>query len=245
MHPFRQHVLVRGAVGLERADVFPVAVDDRAEERKPAVEHRREHVTGEVDDLSFGNEVEHTRLEHVDAGVDRVGEHLAPRGLLEEALDPSVVAGDHDAEVDRVVHPLQRDRRERGAVAVRLDDGGEIDVGDDVARDHEERLVELVHGVAHRTHGAERRVLGRVPHPHTELGAVAEVVADLVGEERDRDDDVVEAVVGEQPHDVPHHRHVRDREHRLRLVAGERAQAGAFAAGQDDRLHVTTFGSRA
>ena len=156
-----------------------------------------------------------------------------------------VVAGDHDAEVDRVVHPLQRDRRERAAVAVRLDDGGEVDVGDDVARDHEERLVELVHRVAHRTRGAERRVLGRVPHPHAELGAVAEVVADLVGEERDRHHDVVEAVLREEPHDVPHHRHVRDREHRLGLVARERAQTGAFAAGQDDRLHVTTFVSRA
>ena len=59
--PSDEDVLVRGAVGLERADVFPVAVDDRAEERQAAVEHRREHVAREVDDLAFGDEVEHAR----------------------------------------------------------------------------------------------------------------------------------------------------------------------------------------
>ena len=128
---------------------------------------------------------------------------------------------------------------------MRLDDGAEVDVGDHVARDHEEGLVELVHRVAHRTGGAERRVFGRVAHPHAELGAVAEVVADLVGEERDGDDDVVETVVREQPHDVAHHRHVGDRQHRLRLVARERPEARAFTAGEDDGLHVTTFVSRA
>ena len=116
----------------------------------------------------------------------------------------------------------------------------EVDVGEHVAGDHEERLVELVHRVAHRAGGAERRLLGGVPHAHAELGAVAEVVADVVGEERDRHDDVVEAVLGEQPHDVLHHRHVRDGHHRLRLVARERAQPRAFAAGQDHSLHEPT-----
>ena len=114
----------------------------------------------------------------------------------------------------------------------------EIDVGEHVAGDHEERLVELVHRVAHRAGGAERRLLGGVAHAHAELGAVAEVVADVVGEERDRHHDVVEAVLREQPHDVLHHRHVGDRHHRLRLVARERPQPRAFAAGQDHRLHA-------
>jgi hypothetical protein len=229
------------AVGLERADIFPVAVDDGAEQPEALVEHRGEHVAGEVDDLAGGDEVEHAGLQHVDAGVDRVGEHLTPRRLLEEPLDRAVVIGDHNAEVDGVVHPLQRDRGERLAIGVSLHHGGQVDVGDHVARDHEEGLVELVHRVANRTRGAERRVLGRVAHPYPELAAVTEVVADLVGEERDRDDDVVEPVLREQSHDVAHHRDVGDRQHRLRLVARERSESGAFAAGEDDCLHVTTF----
>ena len=126
------------------------------------------------------------------------------------------------------------------AGVVLLDDPAEIDVGEHVAGDHEERLVELGHRVAHRAGGAERRFLGGVAHPHAELRAVAEVGADVVRHERDRHDDVVEAVPGEELHDVLHHRHVRDRHHRLGLVARERAQPRAFTAGQDHCLHAPT-----
>ncbi|MEZ5137896.1 MAG: hypothetical protein R2711_03750 [Acidimicrobiales bacterium] len=41
----------------------------------------------------------------------------------------------------------------------------------------------------------ERLVLGGVDHLHAELGAIAEVRADLVGEERHRHDDLVDAVL--------------------------------------------------
>ncbi len=240
LHPAVEDVLVRPAVRLERADVLPVAVDHVPEQLLAVLEHRREHVAREVDDLALGDEVEDLGLEHVDVRVDRVGEDLAPGGLLEEPLDRAVFPGDDDAELDRVLHPLQRDRRERVGGAVRLHDRAEVDVGQCVAGDDEERLVELVHRVAHRTGGAERRLLGGVPHAHAELGAVAEVVADVVREERDRHDDVVEAVLGEQPDDVLHHRRVRDRHHRLRLVARQRAEPCALAAGQDDSLHEPT-----
>ena len=144
---------------------------------------------------------------------------------------------DHDPELERVLDVLQRDRRGGVGVAVRLHEHGEIDVGEHVARDHEEGVVELRRGVAHRSRGAERRVLGRVAHPHAEVGAVAEVVADLVGEERHRDHDVVEAVQREQRDDVLHHRLVHERDHRLGLVARERSQAGALTAREDDGLH--------
>ena len=62
-----------------------------------------------------------------------------------------------------------------------------------VAGDDEEALVQLVAGVEDRPGGAERP-LGGVHHPHAELGAVAEVVADVVGHEGHGDHDVVEAV---------------------------------------------------
>ena len=114
------------------------------------------------------------------------------------SIVPSAL-GDDDAELERVLDALQRDRRRtRSRSRCAFDERGEVDVGEHVAGDHEERLVELVGRVAHRARGAERRVLGGVPHAHAEVGAVAEVVADLVGEERDRHHDVVEAVLGEQ-----------------------------------------------
>ena len=62
----------------------------------------------------------------------------------------------------------------------------------------------------------------------------------MVREERDRDDDVVEAVLLEQHDDVLHHRPVGDGHHRLRLVAGERAQPGALTAGEDHCLHAAS-----
>ena len=46
---------------------------------------------------------------------------------------------------------------------------------------------------------------------HAELGAVAEVVADGVGHERDGHDDLVDAVAPQQVDDVLHHRPVDQR----------------------------------
>ena len=53
--------------------------------------------------------VEHLRLEHVDAGVDGVGEDLAPTRLLEEAFDASLFVHDDHAELQRVLDALQGD----------------------------------------------------------------------------------------------------------------------------------------
>ena len=236
-----EHVGVRTDVGVERTDVLPVVVGDVAVHRVAGREQRREHVTREVDDLVRRDEVEDVGFEHVDARVDGVGEHLAPRRLLEEPVDAAVRLCDDDAELERVVDVLQGDRGRRARVTVRFDELREVDVGEHVARDHEEGVVELGRGVAHRPGGAERRVLGRVPHRDPEVGAVAEIVADLVGEERDRHDDLVETVQREQRDDVLHHRLVGQRHHRLRRVARERTQPCAFTSGEDHRLHDATL----
>ena len=67
--------------------------------------------------------------------------------------------------------------------------------------------------------------------------AVAEVAADRLRHERERHDDVVEAVAAEQVDHVLHARLADDRDHRLRLVRGERAQARPLPARHDDGLH--------
>ncbi len=151
-----QDVVVGAAIRLERADVLPIALDDVPDELQPSVQHRREYVAREVDDLAFGDEVEDLRLEHVDVGVDRVREHLAPGRLLEEALDRPVLTSDDDPELHGILNALEGDRRKRLARLVRLHHFAEVDVGQRVAGNHEERLVELFHGVAHRARGAER-----------------------------------------------------------------------------------------
>ena len=121
-----------------------------------------------------------------------------------------------------------------------LDDGVEVDVGQDVAGDDHEGVVELGGGVADRSRRPQRRLLGGVAHLHAELGAVAEVVADVAGQEGDGDHDVVEAVVGQAAHDMLHQRPVGHGHHRLGQVGGERPQAGALAAGHHDGFHEAT-----
>ena len=232
-----EHVLVGRHVGLERADVLPVALGDRAEQRQALGEQLREHLAGEVDRPVGLDVVEDLGLEHEDAGVDGVAEHLAPRGLLEEALDGAVLVGDDDAELERVLDRGQPDGGQRLVLVVEVDDLVEVDVGEHVAGDHEEALVELVHGVADRAGRAERLLLGGVDHPHAELGAVAEVGADVVGQEGDGDHDLVEAVALQQLDDVLHHRPVGQRQHRLRGVRRQRTQPAALAARHDHGLH--------
>src|SRR5262249_11301921 len=117
-----EDVLVGTEVGLERADVLPVAVDDGADHRQLLLQDGREHVAGEVDHLAGTDVVEHARFEDVDPRVGGVGEHLAPARLLEEPLDRPVGAGDDDRELQWVLDPLERDRRERARVLVGLDD---------------------------------------------------------------------------------------------------------------------------
>ena len=92
-----------------------------------------------------------------------------------------------------------------------LDESRQVDVGEHVAGDDEEAVVELVAGVENRAGRPERRLLGRVDEVHAELGAVAEIGADRAREEADGDDDLLEAVLAEQVHDVLGHRRVRHR----------------------------------
>ena len=107
LHALVERVEVRLAVLLEVPDVLPVAVHDVAVDGPALLEQEREQLLGEVVRRPLGNVAEHLGLDHVDAGVDRVGEHLRPGRLLEEALDAAVLVGDDDAELERVVHALQ------------------------------------------------------------------------------------------------------------------------------------------
>ena len=139
-------------------------------------------------------------------------------------------------------HPGQADRHQR-ADAPRWwrDQPGQVDVGERVTADDEERVV-AQRGFAFLTLPAvpERLVLGGVGQRHPELFAVAEVVADEGGEELDRHDGLGESVPPEQPQDVPHDRAVDHRQQRLRRASGHRPQSGALAAGHDHGLHRPT-----
>ena len=204
------------------------------------LEQQREQLLGEVVRAVARNVAEHFGLEHVDARVDRVGEHLAPRGLLQEPLDTALLVRDDDAELERVVDRLEPDRDGRAFRAVRGDQRRQIDVAQRVAGDHEERFVEASLRELHRAGGAERLLLDRVVDVHVEGLALAEVRANRLRHERERDDDLVHPVLSQQVEDVLHTRLADDRHHRLGLVRGQGPQAGPLPAGHHDCLHLRT-----
>ncbi len=232
-----EHVAVGGEVLAEAADVLPVPLGDRAVERLAELEQLGEQLLAEVVGLAGRDVVEDLGLEHVDAGVDGVREDLAPGRLLEEPLDPALVV-DHDhAEVERVLDVLQDDGGHGAAALVLGDHRGQVEVGQRVARDHDEALAEQLLGVLDAARRAEGHLLDRVVDVHPEGAAVAEVVADGLGQEGERDHDVLDAVQPEQLDDVLHAGLVGDRHHRLGLVARERAQARALSPGHHDGAH--------
>jgi hypothetical protein len=132
-HALVQCVEVGLPVLVEVADVLPVAVADVAVERPPHLQQEGEELFREVVRPVGRDVAEHLRLEHVDAGVDRVGEDLAPARLLEEAHDAAVVLGDHDPELERVRDALQADRHERALLPVKGDEGAEVDVAERIS----------------------------------------------------------------------------------------------------------------
>ena len=224
---------------IEVADVLPVALHRLAVERATHLEQERKELLGEVVRLVGRDVAQHLRLQDVDAGVDRVREDLAPRRLLQEALDPSVLVGDDDPELEGVLDRLEADRHRRPFLLVELDELRQVEVAERVARDDEEGVVEPVRGQANRAGSAERRLLDGVLHVQPEGLAVSEVRADRLRQERDGDDHVLEAMLAEELHDVLHAGLADDRDHRLRLVRGQRAEPRALAAGHDDGLHVS------
>ena len=239
-HALVEGIEVRLPVLVEVADVLPVAVEDVAVDRPSHLEQEREELLREVVRPVLRDVLQHLRLEHVDAGVDGVGEDLAPRRLLEEALDPAVLVGDDDAELERVVDRLEPDRHRGLLLAVRLDELRQVDVAECVAGDDEERVVEPPRRELHRAGGAERRLLDRIADIDAERLSATEVAADRLRQEGDGDDHVLEAVPLEELDDVLHARLADDRHHRLRLVRGQGPQTRALAPRHDHGLHVFT-----
>ena len=121
---------------------------------------------------------------------------------------------------------------------------GEINIRERVAGDHQERLVQHIAGERDAPGGAQRAVLVGVGDVEPELLARSEVVLDDRPEVVERDDDVGDPVVLEQPQDVLDGRGVAQGDHGLGPLEGERTQARAFAAGHDDRLHAGSPGAR-
>ena len=236
-----KEVRIRARVLGDRPDVRPVPVGDVAEERLALGKQLWEEILAEIEDLADGVALQDARLHDVDARIDRVGEDLAPRRLLQELGDPAVLVRYHDPVLERVRHVDERERHRGLALLVEGDDLGEIDVGQRIAGDDEERAVEVVADLPHGSTGAEGCLLDGVAEPHPQPAAVAIAVLDDRGEVLQRHEGFVDAVTEQEVEDVAKAWLVHDLHHRLRPIDRERSQAAPLAAGHDDGLHRVEF----
>ena len=138
----------------------------------------------------------------------------------------------------RVLDRGQDDGRLRLALAVEPQHGREIDLGQHVAVEDDDRFGQLVARIADRAAGAERHRFDDIPEAEAEALALPEDLLDaprLVVEAQDGLVDL--GHLPEQIDLVVQKRPVEDRDDGLRSMDGQRPQARAFAAGEQDGFH--------
>src|SRR5262245_50176526 len=221
-----------------RADVDPVPVVHVGDEGFPALDERREEAAFDRPRRIFRNPVERVGLEHVDAGVDRVAGDLVLARLLEEAADVAAGVGLDQPVRARIVDGREHDRRLRFALAVQPQHRSQIDIGQHVAVEDDDRLRQRIAGVPDRATSAERHRLDDVADADPEPFTFAEDLLDparLVVQAEDHFVDgrdllqKIDLVVEKRP--------IQDRHDRFRRVNRERPEARALAAGEQDGLH--------
>ncbi len=138
----------------------------------------------------------------------------------------------HHAVLARVGDLFDGQRRDPPRSAVARDERAQVDVGERVAGDDQEGIVaeELAAG-AHAAGGTQQLLLVAIGQ------ALAEVLADRVGEVVQVGDHLIEAVAVEQVEDVRHHGPVEHRHHRFGDLVRQGAQAGAETRREDHRSH--------
>ena len=130
----------------------------------------------------------------------------------------------------------------RAALGVEAQHGREIDVGQDVAVEHDDEaaagVAQEVGRVPDAAGRSQRLRLDGVVEPDTPVGAVAHGPPDLVHEIGARQHGASDPVPAQQGQLVGQERDIEQRDDRLRARARQGAQARALAPGQDDGGYV-------
>ena len=117
----------------------------------------------------------------------------------------------------------------------------EVEVGEDVAVDHHEGVVDPggVGGEANRSGGVERRRLGGVGEPDACGHVVGVGILERVRQVLERQHRLVDAVRAEMLKHPLDHRPLDDRQHLFRGAEGQWSQAGALAPESPPRQPAT------
>ncbi len=237
-HGAVEDVAVGAQVRLGLAEVDPVVVGGEGVQRTVA----------RADQLGEGLALDRHRpagrdpgedlaLEQIGAGVDLVRGGLVARRLLDERLDAAVRVVDDGPERAGVVDVDQVQRADAALAAVVVEHRAQVERGEDVAVEDEERAVDELLDVLERAGRAERRVLDDVAQPQPQARAVAEVRRDRVGQIARGQDDVVDPGLLDAAQRPLEERHVHDRDHGLGRLEGERPKPRTLTADENDCLH--------
>ena len=86
-------------------DIGPIAAEIAAKEGGLHLQHARKDILGPVTVFVVVDEIEDGRLEDVDAGIDGIGEDLAPPRLFEKLADLPFLVGDDNTELQADLSP--------------------------------------------------------------------------------------------------------------------------------------------
>ena len=239
-----------GAIGFEHvgrlAGVLPPPLDDVRVDGAAVVDEPLNRV-GDLELVAPGwfdrlDRIEDRLVEHVDTDESEVRFRLLR--LLGETDDLAFSAELGDAELRRIRNGCQED------LGVAIDGTVLLDQRRDAVL---EQVVSEVHhewGPLHEILGNQngvgqtaRLVLLDVLDAGAEMRSVPDLPADLVSGLRGDDDrDLLDAGCDDRLDAVLENGFVRDRDELLGRGVGQRAHPGAFAAGEDEALHLR-FGS--
>ena len=160
-------------------------------------------------------------------------------GFSTKAMHPAVVVGGHHAEGGRIGHRVQGDGPLGPALAMERHQCGQVEVGEHVAVDDDEGLVDAGEGggEADGAGGVQRLGLDRVGQPHAGDPAVRVGLHEGIGQVAQREDGLVDAVRGEVAEHPLDHGHPDDREHLLGRRERQRPEPRPLAAHEDNRFH--------
>ena len=225
-------------VGVRSPSIDPVALS-RHRIQLSATDHLGEHDSLDRQLLVSGHEIERARFEHVRPGARVTARRLARRRLLDESFDLATLIDLDDSELAWILDRRERDRPHTPARSMECNKFGNVEITHHVAVGDDERVVDprLARSEPNCTGGVERRRLDRIRHRHPTARVVGERRVERLWLEAEREHDVRDSPVAKLAHETFHHRHVCDRQQRLRRGVRDRSQSRAEPSDEHDRVH--------
>ncbi len=215
---------------LDVADIDPVERARLGVERQTFFCQQGKQVRADVEDRILGYQVQHGRLENIDAGADMVRQGRFLAGLFLERLDAAILVADHHAIARHLVpRHFARDHAGQRPLAAMLEQGRlDVEVDHRITAQDDGGIVkkaaeflDLLHAAGrayrlrHHHAGIGHIAFERVADLHAILMAVAEILFDLFMQVTDIDHDVAHAILGQVLDQIGHHGLAQDGDHGL------------------------------